>query len=140
MEGCKKLGIPAFVSSPRSRSGVRVTDFLFPCRARSGTFEPLMSGGARDQEQPPKKLEWDWDLEHQDRAKEAKADRAVHNAQPFLVDRRVLKDVVKEKFQVDVARIVFLSSGAFHNLRNHSPPLIPFVNIAGTFHKVYPNF
>jgi hypothetical protein len=72
-----------------------------------------MSGGARDQAQPPpKKLEWDWDLEHQDRAKEAKADRAVHQAQPFLVDRRVLKDIVAEKFQVDVARIVFLSSGA----------------------------
>ena len=74
---------------------------------------PPMSGGARAQEQPPlKKLEWDWDLEHQDRAKETKADRAVHNAQPFLVDRRVLKDVVKEKLRVDVARIVFLSSGA----------------------------
>jgi len=74
-----------------------------------------MSGGARNQERPAtKKLEWDWDLEHQDRAKEAKVDRAVHHAQPFLVDRRVLKDVVKEKFQVDVARIAFLSSGVSH--------------------------
>jgi len=74
-----------------------------------------MSGGVRDQGQPPsKKLEWDWDLEHQDRAKEVKADRAIHHAQPFLVDRRVLKDVVKEKFKVDVARIGFLSSGASH--------------------------
>jgi len=71
-----------------------------------------MSDGGRDQEQPPaKKLEWDWDLEHKDRARETKADRAVHQAQPFHVDRRLLKDVVKEKFQVEVARIVFLSSG-----------------------------
>lgn len=78
-----------------------------------------MSGGARDQERPAtKKLEWDWTIEHQDRAKEAKADRAVHHAQPFLVDRRVLRDVVKGKFQVDVARIVFLSSGASYDPRN----------------------
>jgi len=81
-----------------------------------------MSGGVRDQERsPPKKLEWDWDLEHQDRAKEAKADRAIHHAQPFHVDRRVLKDVAKEKFKVDVARISFLSSGASHK----SMELIP---------------
>jgi len=94
-----------------------------------------MSGGVRDLERPPpKKLEWDWDLEHRDRAKEAKADRAVHHAQPFHVDRSVLKDVVKEKFKVDVARIVFLSSGAsyvsteliprsqaLHRYRRHVP-------------------
>ena len=76
-----------------------------------------MSDGGRDQEQPPpKKLEWDWDIEHKDRARETKADRAVHQTQPFLVDRRLLKDVVKEKFQVEVARIVFLSSGGFSRL------------------------
>jgi hypothetical protein len=87
---------------------------------------PLMSGGTRDQERPAKKkLEWDWGLEHQDRAKETKADRAVHHAQPFLVDRRVLRDVVKEKFRLDVARIVFLSSGASHNLRNSFLVLMP---------------
>ena len=76
---------------------------------------PPMPGGVGDQKQPTKKLEWDWDLEHQDRAQEAKADGAVHNAQPFLVDRRVLKDVVKDKFQIDVARIAFLTSGASYN-------------------------
>jgi len=73
-----------------------------------------MSGGPRDQEKQPvkvKKLQWDWDLEHQDRAKEARADGAFHHVQPFHVDRNVLKDVVKEKLQVDIARIVFLSSG-----------------------------
>lgn len=101
-----------------------------------------MSGGAGDQQQqqnPPKKLEWDWDLEHQDRAEEAKADRAVHIAQPFLVDRRVLKDLVKDKFKVDVARIAFLTSGAFTILPTPSPVLTYFVAVTGTFHKVYPN-
>ncbi|KAL4259966.1 Altered inheritance of mitochondria protein 9, mitochondrial [Pleurotus pulmonarius] len=63
---------------------------------------------------PQPKLEWDWDIEHEDRRKEAKADAAMHGAAPFLVDRRVLKDVVTEKVGVDVGRISFLSSGTFH--------------------------
>lgn len=63
---------------------------------------------------PQHKLEWDWDIEHEDRRKEAKADAAMHGAAPFLVDRRVLKDVVTEKVGVDVGRISFLSSGTFH--------------------------
>jgi hypothetical protein len=58
---------------------------------------------------PP--LEWDWDVEHADRKEEAKADGALHGAHPFQVDRRVLRDVVKEKTGVDVGRITFLSSG-----------------------------
>lgn len=70
-----------------------------------------MSGGPSDLDPLQKRLEWDWYIEHQDRAKEAKVDKAVHHAQPFLVDRRVLKDIVKERFHVDVARITFLSSG-----------------------------
>lgn len=79
-----------------------------------------MAGGALDREHsPPEKLEWNWELEHKDRAKEAKADRAVHHAQPFLVDRKLLKDVVKDKFQLDVARIVFLSSGEFRSSTEH---------------------
>jgi hypothetical protein len=82
-----------------------------------------MPGGARDTQPPPKRLEWDWDLEHQDRAKEAKADRAVHHAQPFLVDRRILRDVVQEKFQVEVARIAFISSGEFHRSTKRISPL-----------------
>ena len=94
---------------------------------------PPMSGGARDQK-PTKKLEWDWDLEHQDRAQEAKADAAVHNAQPFLVDRRVLKDVVKENFKIDVARIVFLTSGAPYN----SPSLIPRSHLLCRYRRHFP--
>ena len=43
-----------------------------------------------------------------------KADRAVHQHQPFLVDRRMLKHVATEKFHVDDARIVFIGSGTFH--------------------------
>ncbi|KAJ7773833.1 hypothetical protein B0H16DRAFT_1450648 [Mycena metata] len=61
---------------------------------------------------PP--LEWDWDIEHADRKREAQADAALHGATPFEVDRRVLKDVVMEHMKTPVARIVFLSAGTFH--------------------------
>lgn len=61
-------------------------------------------------------VEWDWDVEHADRAKEAQADKAaekdavVHG--PFQVDRRVLRDVVRERMGEDVGRIEYLSAGA----------------------------
>lgn len=56
-------------------------------------------------------IEWNWDLEHADRKREAKADAALHDGQPFQVDRRVLKDIVREKTHCEVGRITFLSSG-----------------------------
>ncbi|EPQ53549.1 hypothetical protein GLOTRDRAFT_116957 [Gloeophyllum trabeum ATCC 11539] len=59
-------------------------------------------------------IEWDWDVEHEDRKREKKADAAIHGAAPFEVDRRVLKDVVQEKMGTEVGRIVFLSAGTFH--------------------------
>ncbi|KAJ7190686.1 hypothetical protein GGX14DRAFT_603637 [Mycena pura] len=62
--------------------------------------------------EPGTKLEWDWDIEHADRKREAAA--TVHGAMPFEVDRRVLKDVVFEHMKTPVARIVFLSAGTFH--------------------------
>jgi hypothetical protein len=60
---------------------------------------------------PVKPLEWDWEVEHADRKREAKADAALHGAIPFQVDRKILKDVVRERMGVDVGRIAFLSSG-----------------------------
>jgi len=57
-------------------------------------------------------IAWDWQAEHRDRKLESKADSALHGTQPFQVDRRVLKEVVRERARVDVARITFLSSGA----------------------------
>lgn len=59
-------------------------------------------------------LQWSWEIEHADRKREAKADATMHNATPFQVDRRVLKDVVRENKGIDVGRIEFLSSGTFH--------------------------
>ncbi|KAE9403548.1 hypothetical protein BT96DRAFT_814795 [Gymnopus androsaceus JB14] len=59
-------------------------------------------------------LEWDWDVEHADRKAEAKADAALHGALPFEVDRKVLKDVVRERMGAEVVRIKFLSAGTFH--------------------------
>lgn len=56
-------------------------------------------------------IEWDWDVEHRDRKHEAEADARMHGAQPFEVDRKVLKDVVKEKMGSEVGRIKFLNSG-----------------------------
>ncbi|KAK0203924.1 hypothetical protein DFS33DRAFT_844521 [Desarmillaria ectypa] len=63
---------------------------------------------------PEETLEWNWDVEHADRRKEKQADAALHGALPFLVDRSVLKDVVREKFATNPARITFLSAGTFH--------------------------
>jgi hypothetical protein len=57
-------------------------------------------------------IEWDWALEHADRKHEAKADSAVHGAPIFNVDRNILRDVIKEKMECRVGRIMFLSSGA----------------------------
>ncbi|KIK00961.1 hypothetical protein K443DRAFT_99499 [Laccaria amethystina LaAM-08-1] len=59
-------------------------------------------------------LQWDWATEHADRKRESKADVVFHGASPFEVDRRVLKDVVREKMGVEVGRITFLSAGTFH--------------------------
>jgi hypothetical protein len=60
---------------------------------------------------PLGQLEWDWDVEHADRDLEREADAVLHGATPFQVDRRVLKDVVREKMSSDVGRITFLTSG-----------------------------
>lgn len=68
---------------------------------------PTHSNGAV----PVKPLEWDWEVEQADRKCEAKADAAFHGAIPFQVDRKILKDVVRENMGVDVGRIAFLSSG-----------------------------
>lgn len=60
------------------------------------------------------KFVWDWDIEHEDRRREATADANMHGAPPFEVDRKVLKDVVREKMGVEVGRITFMNSGE-HN-------------------------
>jgi hypothetical protein len=84
---------------------------------------------------PPRlPLAWDWTLEHEDRKKERKVDAALNGLIPFEVDRKLLKDVVREKMGIEVARITFISSGiSFPSLvlcryANESP---------GTFHKVW---
>lgn len=61
---------------------------------------------------------WDWHIEHADRKREAKADAVLHDIQPLPVDRRVLRDIVREKTLCDVGTIVFLSSG------KSPPPLL----------------
>lgn len=69
-----------------------------------------------DETSPPppaqEPLKWDWDVEHEDRKLERKHDAALRDATPFEVDRRLLKDVVREKMGVEVGRIKFLSAGA----------------------------
>ncbi|TFK47484.1 hypothetical protein OE88DRAFT_1810963 [Heliocybe sulcata] len=57
-------------------------------------------------------VEWNWDVEHADRKREAKS--TPHGAAPFDVDRRALKNVVEEKMETPVGRIQFLSAGTFH--------------------------
>ncbi len=65
-------------------------------------------------------LEWDWDIEHEDRKAEAKADAAIHGATPFQVDRKLLKDIVHERMGAHVARIKYLGAGALSSLSSMS--------------------
>ncbi|KAI0694201.1 hypothetical protein BC835DRAFT_1350457 [Cytidiella melzeri] len=68
-----------------------------------------------DSEPTEKKVRaWSWELEHEDRKKEAKADAAIHGAPPFQVDRKLLKDIVREKMEAEVVRIQYLGAGTFH--------------------------
>ncbi|KAG6873331.1 hypothetical protein C0995_000190 [Termitomyces sp. Mi166 len=59
-------------------------------------------------------LQWNWEIEHADRRREAKGDAAADGAAPFPVDRKVLKDVVREHRGIDVGRIEFINAGTFH--------------------------
>ncbi|KAG8216577.1 hypothetical protein J3R82DRAFT_6761 [Butyriboletus roseoflavus] len=80
-------------------------------------------------------IEWNWDVELADRRREAQAEAAVYDAQPFQVDRRVLKDILREKTHCEVGHITFLSAGRFCFLF-----LLPYpLNgpQSGTFHKAY---
>ena len=70
---------------------------------------PVATTSSATPRRPP--LQWNWEIEHADRKKERKADAALHGATPFEVDRRVLKDIVREKMGVDVGLITFLSAG-----------------------------
>ena len=73
-------------------------DTMTPAQTAKAASEPLV---------------WDWALEHADRKKEARADAAVHGAPPFQVDRKLLKDIVHEKMDAEVARITFLGAGVY---------------------------
>ncbi|KAI6040112.1 hypothetical protein EDC04DRAFT_2679705 [Pisolithus marmoratus] len=61
-------------------------------------------------------VRWNHDEELADRRREADADSVtVHAAiQPLHVDRRVLRDIVRDSVHAQVGRITFLSSGTFH--------------------------
>jgi len=80
----------------------------------NATKSPADSVATPSQHLPP--VVWDWDIEHTDRKREAIADAAVHGSIPYQVDRRVLKDVVREKTGLDVGRITFLGAGELHPL------------------------
>lgn len=69
------------------------------------TFQPAPEPAEK------KPLVWNWEVEHADRKKEAKADAAIHGAPPFQVDRKLLKDIVREKMDAEVVRIEFLGAG-----------------------------
>jgi hypothetical protein len=84
-------------------------------------------------------IEWDWDIEHEDRRKEAQADAKMHGAQPFEVDRKILKDVVREKMGAEVGKITFLSSGEHQRAALRPNGLLTSdYRLTGTFHKVRP--
>ena len=89
-------------------------------------------------------LEWDWDIEHADRILEAKADAEWQSELPFQVDRKVLKDVVRERMGLEVGRINFLSLGksieAFLYCVWSAENIISFNPHVGTFHKARLSF
>ncbi|KAL4073380.1 hypothetical protein J3A83DRAFT_2523341 [Scleroderma citrinum] len=88
-----------------------------PPQARHHTLASSPLPGTVPLPPPPSRytpIEWDWEIEHKDRMRESKADSALHGTQPFQVDRRVLKEVVRERARAEVGRITFLSSGTFH--------------------------
>ena len=82
---------------------------------KSSDDESLAANESASPRRPP--LQWNWETEHADRKKERKADAALHGATPFEVDRRVLKDIVREKMGVDVGLITFLSAGEYSAYR-----------------------
>ncbi|KAL4062051.1 hypothetical protein V8B97DRAFT_1878318 [Scleroderma yunnanense] len=91
-----------------------------PPQARHHTLASSPLPGTVPLPPPPSRytpIEWDWEIEHKDRMRESKADSALHGTQPFQVDRRVLKEVVRERARAEVGRITFLSSGTFHKAR-----------------------
>ncbi|KAG6835620.1 hypothetical protein H0H93_016444 [Arthromyces matolae] len=121
--------IPASLSISISPSETfSVQPLLNPQKKRSFYLERLLvmhenvhklplNGDSKPKSAKPSRepLQWSWEIEHADRKREAKAEGAADGAAaPFPVDRRVLKDVVREHRGVDVGRIVFLSSGTFH--------------------------
>jgi len=73
------------------------------------TLDDAIQNEAESSSRPP--LEWDWTIEHEDRKRERKADMALRDSTPFEVDRKLLKDVVREKMGTEVGRIRFLSAG-----------------------------
>ncbi len=76
----------------------------------------------QQEQEPP--LVWDWDVEHEDRKAEARADAAVHGALPFQVDRKLLKDIVHERMGAEVARIRFLGAGPYNSISRISPQIL----------------
>lgn len=57
---------------------------------------------------PAPQFEWDWEIDQADRARERRHDGTDVT---FQVDRKVMRDVVKERMGAEVARIRFISSG-----------------------------
>lgn len=73
---------------------------------------PPPTSPTQTKKKPVKKLEWDWALEHADRTRELRLDAAGGVGDIFQIDRKALRDAVKEKMGGEVVRIRFISSGS----------------------------
>ena len=104
--GCQH--IPAWAAHPQKHAPTGFAQAMH----HHGTHSQTSAVSALPTNHPAKlPLVWSWEIEHGDRKKEARADAAVHGAAPFQGDRKLLKDIVKEKMGTDVARITFLGAG-----------------------------
>lgn len=94
---------------------------------------PPPTSPTQTKKKPVKKLEWDWALEHADRTRESRLDAAGGVGDIFQIDRKALRDAVKEKMGGEVVRIRFISSGSSSSFHSFS---LAYVH-TGTFHKAY---
>ena len=124
----------------RYRDGQIATDFAkTPVSTTTSSASATGSHPTMITTAPLSPMIWSWTREHADRRREREADEGLHgrhgathyiygsHSVPFEVDRRLLRDSVREKMGEEVGGIEFLSAGVcvFLSWCFFFPPLMP---------------